>query len=273
MNMNKSQPKVSIILCTFNAESFIRETIQSILRQTFRNFELLILDDGSSDKTVDILRQVKENDGRISVFSEGKNIGPYKGLNYLLEWAKGRYIAINDHDDIWHPEKLQKQIDFLEKHPTSVGCGSAILNWYEKYSSLIYRSQPLEAAVAWHTSLVFRNEGYRYDTAVPVATDFHFIKNILCKNKKLIHNFPEPLVLRRIFGGNQNLSGQWMKKIPMKDIMLLDIGFFDKLALFDRHMFPQMWIERLITLFFNGNLPQRYSDYATILLTSARKRP
>ena len=107
-------PKVSILLCSYNAELYVRDTLQSLLNQTYVNIEILILDNNSKDTTVEIIKSYK--DTRIHLYPSEKNLGPYGGLNFLLEKAIGNYIAIQDHDDIWHSEKIKKQINFLEQH-------------------------------------------------------------------------------------------------------------------------------------------------------------
>jgi len=233
-----------------------------MLDQAYKNFEVLVLDNASTDKTVELLRNIQKADSRLVIIPSKINHGPYHGLNLLLDKARGTYVAINDHDDIWHPEKLHKQITFLEKHEAFLGCGSAIINWYEKYDRYFYRSQQKEAAIAWHTSLVFRNSGYRYDTTVKIATDFYFMKNILCKNTKQIYNFQEPLVLRRIFKESNNLSGKWMKKMSLSEIIRLNVGVMDKLALLNRRTFPQEWVEWALVKIFADNVPVEYIKYA-----------
>lgn len=105
---------VSVILCTYNAENYIRATLESILCQSYTSIEILILDNNSKDITVEIIKSYK--DTRIHLYPSEKNLGPYGGLNFLLEKAKGDYIAIQDHDDLWHPQKLAKQIAFLDNN-------------------------------------------------------------------------------------------------------------------------------------------------------------
>lgn len=234
---------LSILICSYNAERFIESTVNSILNQTYRNFELLVLDNASTDKTVEVLEKIQKKDKRLVVFAHKTNLGAYPGLNYLLDRAKGTYIAINDHDDIWHPDKLEKQIDYLEKHKGAVGCGTAILNWYEEYNKGILRTQPAEHTVAWHTSLVYRNNGYRYDTSYPVGTDFYFMKNILCADGAKLHNLSEPYVFRRIWKGQKNLSSNWMKKMNIASILTLRVPFIDKFALLMRRLLPPHLIE------------------------------
>lgn len=248
-----AKPIVSVLICSYNAQNFIESTIKSILGQRFGFFELLILDNASNDNTVHVINKLANIDNRIKLYALDKNVGAYPGLNYLLEKAKGKYIAINDHDDIWHKDKLKAQIEFLEKHDEYVGTGSAIVNWYEKYDKFILRNQPETAKVAWHTSLVFRNKGFRYDTSVPVATDFHFIKNVLCKDGKNIHNFPDPFVLRRIFAKNSNLSGKWIRPAGLTRILKLDIGLLDKAALLNRYFLPNELVDYAVTHLLAGN--------------------
>lgn len=260
--MKDQNPLVSVLICSHNAEKFIESTIQSVLGQTHRNIEVLVLDNASADKTLELLADIQRKDSRLVIITSKTNHGPYQGLNILLDKAKGTYIAINDHDDVWYPEKLEKQVSFLERHKEFVGCGSAIINWYEKYNTYLYRSQQRESDIAWHTSLVFRNGEYRYDTTVKIATDFYFMKNILCKNKKQIHNFQEPFVLRRIFKESNNLSGRWMKRVSPTEIMRLNIGLIDKFALLNRVIFPQEWVEWALVRILANNVPAEYVKYA-----------
>lgn len=241
-----SPPLVSVLVCSYNAEQFIESTVQSILGQTYRNMELLILDNASTDTTVKLLEQIQKTDSRLIIIASKTNHGAYPGLNHLLEKAKGTYIAINDHDDIWHSQKLEKQIAFLESNKKYVGCGTAIINWYEEYKKGILRTQPKEFTIAWHTSLVYRNEGFRYDISKPVGTDFFFMQNIVCKNGKKIFNFPEPYVLRRIWKGQKNFSSSWMKKMEYREIFNLKIPLFDKLALINRKFLPSSLVEWLL---------------------------
>lgn len=240
------EPLVSVLICSYNAEAFIESTVRSVLGQTYGNIELLVLDNGSTDTTVKLLEQIQKADSRLIIIASKTNHGAYPGLNLLLEKAKGTYIAINDHDDIWHSEKLEKQITFLEKHKKYVGCGTAIINWYEEYQKGILRTQPKDFTIAWHTSLVYRNEGFRYDTSKTVGTDFYFMQNILCKTRKKLHNFPEPYVLRRVWKGQKNFSSSWMKKMKYREIFNLKIPLFDKLALLNRKFLPASFIEWLL---------------------------
>jgi glycosyltransferase involved in cell wall biosynthesis len=107
---------VSIVIPTFNSEKFIAETILSIQSQTLTNWEVIVVDDGSSDKTVSILSKIAQLDKRIRFFQLEKNSGAGIARNLGLSKANGRYIAFLDSDDLWKPTKLEKQIKFMTKN-------------------------------------------------------------------------------------------------------------------------------------------------------------
>jgi teichuronic acid biosynthesis glycosyltransferase TuaG len=109
--MNKM---VSIITPSYNSEKFISDTIQSAQNQTYSNWEMIIVDDCSTDRTVEIIQKFIDNDTRIQLIKLNKNSGTGIARNIALQEASGRYIAFLDSDDLWKPEKLSKQIDFME---------------------------------------------------------------------------------------------------------------------------------------------------------------
>ncbi|MBL8191560.1 MAG: glycosyltransferase [Acidobacteria bacterium] len=107
------QPKVSVIIPAFNSAPFIAETIQSVLAQTYDNLEIIVVDDGSTDTTLDVLNEFGD---QITVLTK-PNGGPASARNLAIRHASGKYIAFLDADDLWMPEKLAEQVVFLEAHP------------------------------------------------------------------------------------------------------------------------------------------------------------
>jgi len=124
----KQNPKITVLMSVYNEEKYLREAVDSILNQTFENFEFLIINDASTDKTVKILESY--NDPRIKIYNNKKNIGLTKSLNVGLKMAKGKYIARQDADDISMPDRFEKQTDFLNKHDNYavVGTFARIIN-------------------------------------------------------------------------------------------------------------------------------------------------
>ena len=123
-------PLVSVIMPVYNGEKWLGEAIESILAQTFANFELLIVDDGSSDKSADIIRVYEQRDSRIRVFQLERNSGTAIARNYCIKASRGTYITYMDCDDISLPERLQKQVDFLNSNPQigAVGTYASVVN-------------------------------------------------------------------------------------------------------------------------------------------------
>lgn len=114
-------PQVSIILPTYNRAKILPRTIESILNQTFKNFELIIVDDGSTDDTEKIVKNFQRKDKRIVYIKNIQNRGVSFSRNKGIKIAKGEYIAFQDSDDEWLPKKLQKQVKIFEKLPNSFG--------------------------------------------------------------------------------------------------------------------------------------------------------
>jgi len=124
----KSVPRVSVIMPVYNAEPFVGQALKSILDQTFRDFELIIVDDGSGDRSREIVHSF--HDERIVSIENGRNLGLTASLNVGLEKARGEFIARQDADDLSLPERLEKQVAFLDSHPTVglVGCALTVIN-------------------------------------------------------------------------------------------------------------------------------------------------
>jgi len=107
-------PRVSVIMSVFNREKTVARAIDSILAQTFQDFEFIICDDGSSDSSLSILEQYAQKDSRIVILRNEKNLGLPTSLNRCLEIAQGEYVARMDDDDISYPTRFQKEVDFLD---------------------------------------------------------------------------------------------------------------------------------------------------------------
>ena len=107
-------------MSAYNHSKFIKESIESILNQTYQDFELLIIDDNSTDNTFEIIKSF--NNHKIKAVKNQQNVGMVLNTNRLIAMAKGEYIAIINSDDSWHYQKLEKQLQFLEQNPQLAGC-------------------------------------------------------------------------------------------------------------------------------------------------------
>ncbi len=110
----KNSPLVSILIPAYNCEKYIKKTIESIKKQSYKNWELLIINDCSTDSTFTILKKYISN--KIKIINLKKNIGPYLALSKNFKFCYGKYVAFLDSDDIMHPERLKAQIEELEKN-------------------------------------------------------------------------------------------------------------------------------------------------------------
>ena len=128
------RPKISVIMSVYNGEKYLREAIESILNQTFRDFEFIIINDGSTDKTSEILSSY--NDPRIVIINNKRNIGLTKSLNKGLKMVKGEYIARQDADDVSLPERLERMVNFLDMNRDVGLLGSSFVIIDEKGNKL-----------------------------------------------------------------------------------------------------------------------------------------
>lgn len=137
----KSNLKITVLMSVFNGEKHLREAVDSILNQTFKDFEFLIINDGSTDGTFEILKTY--SDSRIKIIENKKNLGLTRSLNRGLKIAKGDYIARQDADDISVNERLQIEFDFLVAHPDYAAVGSFIRVIDEKGQELSTIEKPI----------------------------------------------------------------------------------------------------------------------------------
>lgn len=116
MNEIKDQTLVSVITPTYNSKDYIRDTIESVKNQTYTNWEMVIVDDGSTDETISIINKYQEEDARIRLIKLERNQGAAIARNTAIQNANGRYIAFLDSDDRWLPEKLERQLSFMKDY-------------------------------------------------------------------------------------------------------------------------------------------------------------
>lgn len=200
--------KVSVITAVYNAENTISETVESVLLQSFNDFEYIIIDDCSSDNSLLLLENFAKKDSRITVISNKKNLGSAESRNIGLRLAKGKYIAILDHDDVSMPERLCVQFEYLEKHPTTVLVGSSALVIDSKGNVIsTFRAETnvqkiknnlVDKNFFYHPSVMYRNGlNIFYRPKILYADDYDLYLQMLTKNL-IMANIKQPLIKYRV---------------------------------------------------------------------------
>ena len=141
-----NQPKITVLMALFNAEKFVGKAIQSVLNQTCKNFEILVVDDASTDNGIDAV--LSFNDPRIKIIRNDKNSGAAHSRNIGIQNINTEYIAILDLDDIFYPTKLEEQIRFLDSHPNFAAIGT----WTE-----VIDSEGIKTGVVWKNKMTPEN--------------------------------------------------------------------------------------------------------------------
>jgi len=191
-----ASPLISVVMPAYNAGAFIRESIDSILNQSMQDFELLIINDGSSDDTEAVVQSFQS--GKIAYRAQPENRGVPATRNALLGMARGEYIAFADSDDVYHPRRLEIQADFLRAHP-AVGVVSARIMGFNGTPPAFPDLQPVKArlnpkqirsrllfsdsAVMAHPLVMLRKSVLRehsiaYSAKYPVGEDFHLYQQL-----------------------------------------------------------------------------------------------
>lgn len=197
MNSSNPSPTISVVMSVYNAEMYLREAVESILNQTFRHFEFIIIDDGSTDRSKRILEEYASKDSRIHLVSR-ENRGLTKSLNEGLALVSGEFIARMDADDISLPERFERQLAYFERHPSVALLSSNMVVVDEDGGRISeYMLPPTQSEILWwtlfenpfaHPTVMLRRSliaqsGFRYDESVAVAQDFDLWERIICHHE------------------------------------------------------------------------------------------
>jgi GT2 family glycosyltransferase len=204
-------PKVTVLLAVHDGAPFVRHALESVLAQTFADFELLVVDDASADNTVEIVQSLA--DSRVRLLRNERNLGQVSSLNRGLREARGQYVARMDADDICHRERLAQQVAVLDAHPRIGVVGSWLelidergrrvgrLNErLEDYVSYVYATLIMRVYIA-HSAATYRREAVLalggYDEATGPSEDKDLWRRLLL-NRWDARNVPAPLVAYRL---------------------------------------------------------------------------
>ncbi|RLC61459.1 MAG: hypothetical protein DRI01_08460 [Chloroflexi bacterium] len=203
------KPKVSVVMSVYNGEKYLREAIESILNQTFTDFEFLIVNDGSTDGSLEIIQGYP--DERIRVINNEQNIGLTRSLNKAISQAKGEYIARQDADDISLPERFEQQLRYFDQYPEVALLGTSVYKIDEQgrvVGRIIVPAEPggnlLRANQFSHGSTIFKREVVDrlggYNELFRYCQDYEFWGRIA--KHYPVRNLPQPLYKLRFHRGN-----------------------------------------------------------------------
>lgn len=202
-------PKISVIMPAYNAEAYIKEAIDSILGQTFRDFELIVLNDCSRDGTEKMI--LSYSDSRVVYLKNEQNLGVAGTLNRGLDCARGEYVARMDADDIALPNRLERQVAFLDTHPDVIACGSNAVLFgevpAESSTDMPLNDRDIRLRLALsnpfvHPTMLIRKEALqdiRYDSSFEGREDYRMWMVMSGMGK--LENLPEPLLRYRLHKG------------------------------------------------------------------------
>ncbi len=190
---------IDILLATYNGEKFIKEQIDSILNQTYQDFNLIISDDCSKDGTRDILKEYEKKDSRIKVFFQSKNLGYVKNFEFLLNEVESEYYMLSDQDDVWLPEKIEKSYNCLIDNKADLVFSD--LEVVDRKLNTTFKSFN---DLMKYTKKAKKYEDYRLEylyncvTGCTLLTKSKFLKKILPlpnESEYVIHDFWIPLIV------------------------------------------------------------------------------
>lgn len=207
-------PNISVLLPVYNAEKYIEDTVSSILQQTYTDFELIAVDDGSTDRSLELLKSF--DDRRLKIYHQ-KNSGIAATLNTAFRYSSGKFLARIDADDICLPERFSKQIEYLDKHPYIAVVGSAV-QYIDSAGVYIARSFPpintrfickrlsQGRSCLAHPTVMIRAAAFResggYNELIGCGIEDTLIWPKIISCGHLIANIPTPLVQYRISSGS-----------------------------------------------------------------------
>ncbi len=285
-----TEPLVSVIIPTYNGKKYLGVAIDSVLSQTYKNIEVIVINDGASDGTKQVIEKFIEKDARIISVENESNLGFVKSLNKGIGYAKGKYIARLDDDDSWaSPQKLEKQVEFLEAHPEYVltgggliqidGSGEEMIRYLFPEKDEDIRRVILVDNVIAHSSVVFRKDSFVQVGGYDEQFGFFADRELWLKLGKIgkCYNFPEYFIfyldkewdnvnynsrneqIRRKLNLNIKLRKRYRYDYPgfYKSLLLCVTSYIYSFLPFRKKIWPTLfWLRNQML----GPLPYQYSN-------------
>lgn len=231
----QQQKLVSIIMPAYNSEEFIEDSIESVIKQTYLNWELIIVDDCSTDKTQEIIEKWTKRNEKILYFKLIKNSGAAVARNTAIEKATGQYLAFLDSDDLWEPTKLEKQIGFMESNKYSFSCTSydhvnseGISDHKIMKAQAVYKYKDILKNCPGNSTIVYNAEklGKFYIPDIRKRNDFVMWLQVI-KKAEVLYGIPDVLTHYRVREGSLSknktnlLQYQWKVYREIEELSLV----------------------------------------------------
>lgn len=270
-----SIPCISVILPVFNSAGFVGGALESILGQSFKDFEVIVIDDGSTDDSLEVVNSFK--DERIIVLRNAKNLGLVESLNKAVEYCKGKYIARMDADDICASDRLKIQYDFMEAHPDVDVAGTYLLT----FGAIEQSWQPPTSHEDIHCGMLFSNMIYhptviaksyvfkeKYDPSFLASEDYELWLRLINKGYRFA-NVPEFLLRYRV---HENKVGKVFSNFQEKNSYRLAVQNFTKFGI--KLNEEDYWLSKALVGGFDLNLKQlnKLREFLNTLLKENRKQ-
>lgn len=233
-------PSISVVTSVYNCEEYIAETIESVISQSFLDWEYILIDDCSTDGSADIIQSYAQNDSRIVFIRNEKNMGQSYNLNYGIKISKGKYIARLDHDDLCRRDRLYKQYYYMENNPQTVLVGgdfSYLRNGYETPNrKRVTNDNEVKFLAAFgiqctaHSAFFIRKEAmikhniwYR---PFEYSEDYGLYTELMCIGT--VHILEDDLIVYRDYDGNTtSKTSEQLRYSEMKEIICRYLGIIN----------------------------------------------
>lgn len=246
----KANPKISVLMAVYNGQTYLAEAIESILQQTWRDFEFIIINDASTDATPHILHTYAQQDERIYLFENPHNLGLTKSLNLGLGLAEGDYIARQDADDVSLPERFEKQLHYFETHPQTVlvSANADIINAQGDKVGALRRAEAPPVVkfllrfynhIGAHSAVMFKNNLAHYDETRRFSQDYElWLRLSQCGEIAIL-----PDVLLQIRQHEQNISHQHQSEQIRQSRADSRHALGEKISAEELELLLQFWLE------------------------------
>lgn len=261
--MGTMTPKLSVVMCAFNEQEYIRESVESVLSSTWEDFELIIINDASTDRTLAIVEKLAEADPRIKIHSNINNLGIAESSNLGFSLVQGEFTAIMDADDVAMRERFELQISLLEGHPEIGLVGASMyifsgLNKGEvrhahttKVQEILIKENTIHNPTVMFRSALLQKGKFKCKKKYRYAHDYEFWSRLSVETE--FANIDRPLLIYR---DNKNSSNSNSSKAPFRrELEVITVRFIHMIRLIRRNSFDRVQLRYFLASILKSTIP------------------